>query len=79
MVTEKEKMEEELFLGLRKTKGVSKMAFRNKFNVEMNQVFAKQLQNNQEQGLLEESDGYVRLTRKGKLLGNEVFQSFLID
>lgn len=79
VVTEKEKMEEELFLGLRKTKGVSKMAFRNKFNVEMNQVFAKQLQNNQEQGLLEESDGYVRLTRKGKLLGNEVFQSFLID
>ena len=79
VVTEKEKMEEELFLGLRKTKGVSKMAFRNKFNVEMNQVFAKQLQNNQEQGLLEERDGYVRLTRKGKLLGNEVFQSFLID
>lgn len=79
VVTEKEKMEEELFLGLRKTKGVSKMAFRNKFNVEMNQVFAKQLQNNQEQGLLEESNGYVHLTRKGKLLGNEVFQSFLID
>ncbi|CUB51497.1 Oxygen-independent coproporphyrinogen-III oxidase 1 [Bacillus subtilis] len=78
-VTEKEKMEEELFLGLRKTKGVSKIAFQKKFNMEMNQVFAKQLQNNQEQGLLEESDGYVRLTRKGKLLGNEVFQSFLID
>ncbi|MGQ0515622.1 hypothetical protein ACT453_28730, partial [Bacillus sp. D-CC] len=43
------------------------------------QVFAKQLQHNQEKGLLEESDEYVRLTRKGKLLGNEVFQSFLID
>ena len=41
-VTEKERMEEELFLGLRKTKGVSKTAFRNKFNVEMDQVFAKQ-------------------------------------
>ena len=79
VVTEKEKMEEELFLGLRKTKGVSKIAFQKKFNMEMDQVFAKQLQNNQEQGLLEESDGYVRLTRKGKLLGNEVFQSFLID
>ncbi|MES1048095.1 oxygen-independent coproporphyrinogen III oxidase [Bacillus thuringiensis] len=78
-VTEKERMEEELFLGLRKTKGVSKTAFRNKFNVEMDQVFAKQLQSNQEQGLLEEEDGHVRLTRKGKLLGNEVFQSFLID
>lgn len=79
VVTEKEKMEEELFLGLRKTKGVSKIAFQKKFNMEMDQVFAKQLQNNQEQGLLEESNGYVRLTRKGKLLGNEVFQSFLID
>ena len=78
-VTEKERMEEELFLGLRKTKGVSKTAFRNKFNVEMDQVFAKQLQSNQEQGLLEEENGHVRLTRKGKLLGNEVFQSFLID
>ncbi|ALQ69889.1 radical SAM family heme chaperone HemW [Bacillus thuringiensis] len=78
-VTEKERMEEELFLGLRKTKGVSKMAFQKKFDMEMDQVFAKQLQSNQEQGLLEERDGYVRLTRKGKLLGNEVFQSFLID
>ena len=58
-------MEEELFLGLRKQKGVSKIAFQKKFNMEMDQVFAKQLQNNQEQGLLEESDGYVRLTRKG--------------
>ena len=72
-------MEEELFLGLRKTQGVSKILFQKKFNMEMNQVFAKQLQKNQEQGLLEEKDGYVRLTRKGKLLGNEVFQSFLID
>jgi oxygen-independent coproporphyrinogen-3 oxidase len=78
-VTEKEKMEEELFLGLRKTKGVSKIAFQKKFNMEMDQVFAKQLQSNQEQGLLEERARYVRLTRKGKLLGNEVFQSFLID
>ncbi|MGQ0437782.1 hypothetical protein ACT4UT_06010, partial [Bacillus sp. B-TM1] len=61
------------------TKGVSKIAFQKKFNMEMDQVFAKQLQHNQEKGLLEESDEYVRLTRKGKLLGNEVFQSFLID
>ena len=72
-VTEKEKMEEELFLGLRKTKGVSKLEFQKKFNVEMDHVFAKQLQSNQEQGLLENRDGHVCLTRKGKLLGNEVF------
>ena len=47
--------------------------------MEMDQVFAKQLQNNQEQGLLEESDGYVRLTRKGKLLGMKYSNHFLTN
>ena len=34
-------MEEELFLGLRKTKGVSKIAFQKKFNMEMDQVLSE--------------------------------------
>ncbi|EMA6341650.1 radical SAM family heme chaperone HemW [Bacillus cytotoxicus] len=78
-VTEKERMEEELFLGLRKTKGVSKKAFQQKFGVKMEDIFANQLVHNKVHGLLEEKDGHVCLTRTGKLLGNEVFQSFLVD
>ncbi|MGI2731032.1 radical SAM family heme chaperone HemW [Bacillus cytotoxicus] len=78
-VTEKERMEEELFLGLRKTKGVLKKAFQQKFGVKMEDVFANQLAHNKAHGLLEEKDGHVCLTRTGKLLGNEVFQSFLVD
>ncbi len=31
------------------------------------------------QGLVVRQDGYIRLTNKGKFLGNEVFQRFLID
>lgn len=77
-VTEKERMEEELFLGLRKVAGVSKTHFKEKFGLEMDDVFAEQLRQNIEQGLLEEQEDCVRLTRKGKLLGNEVFQSFLV-
>lgn len=77
-VTERERMEEELFLGLRKVAGVSKARFKEKFGFEMNDVFAEQLRQNIEQGLLEEQEGCIRLTRKGKLLGNEVFQSFLV-
>ncbi|WP_369902567.1 radical SAM family heme chaperone HemW [Bacillus manliponensis] len=77
-VTERERMEEELFLGLRKVAGVSKARFKEKFGFEMNDVFAEQLCQNIEQGLLKEQEGCVRLTRKGKLLGNEVFQSFLV-
>lgn len=77
-VTKTEKMEEELFLGLRKVAGVSKPHFKEKFGLEMDKVFAEQLLRNKEQGLLEEAKNHVRLTRKGKLLGNEVFQSFLV-
>ncbi|MDM5156515.1 radical SAM family heme chaperone HemW [Bacillus sp. DX1.1] len=78
-VTRKEQMEEELFLGLRKIAGVSKLEFMKKFGVEMNEIFGKQLLDNKEHGLLQEANTHVSLTRKGKLLGNEVFQSFLMD
>ncbi|PEA56433.1 coproporphyrinogen III oxidase [Bacillus pseudomycoides] len=78
-VTTQEKMEEELFLGLRKTAGVSKVEFSKKFGVEMNDIFAKQLRHNKQHELLQETNNHVCLTRKGKLLGNEVFQSFLVD
>ncbi|KEK26247.1 radical SAM family heme chaperone HemW [Bacillus gaemokensis] len=78
-VTIKERMEEELFLGLRKTNGVSKLEFQKKFGVEMDEIFAKQLLSNKEHGLLQDKEKHVCLTRQGKLLGNEVFQSFLMD
>ncbi|WP_028399257.1 radical SAM family heme chaperone HemW [Ectobacillus panaciterrae] len=78
-VTKQEKMEEEMFLGLRKEEGVNKSAFQHKFHAGMNEVFQKQLNENIRLGLLEETESSVRLTRAGKLLGNEVFQSFLIE
>ncbi|RFB17574.1 oxygen-independent coproporphyrinogen III oxidase [Bacillus sp. HNG] len=77
-VTVEEKMEEELFLGLRKTKGVSISHFQEKFSVSIYDVFASQIKEQKEKGLLEEKDDFIRLTNKGKFLGNEVFQAFLI-
>ncbi|MGE6375430.1 radical SAM family heme chaperone HemW [Peribacillus muralis] len=72
-----ERMEEEMFLGLRKTEGVSMENFLEKFSVDMTEVFQKPLQEEVSKGLLMVKDGFVRLTEQGKLLGNEVFQSFL--
>lgn len=72
-----EQMEEEMFLGLRKTEGVSLHQFKKRFFVEMTDIFAKALEQQIEHGLLKIEDGYVRLTEQGKLLGNEVFQAFL--
>ncbi|WP_456278226.1 radical SAM family heme chaperone HemW [Bacillus sp. AK128] len=77
IVTKTEQMEEELFLGLRKTKGVSITSFNNKYQISLEEAFREQIEDNVNRGLLEQQNGQLFLTRKGKLLGNEVFQSFL--
>lgn len=76
-VTVVEKMEEELFLGLRLASGVSSMRFQEKFGISIYDVFGNQLNQQINNGLLQEKDGVFTLTHQGKLLGNEVFQSFL--
>jgi oxygen-independent coproporphyrinogen-3 oxidase len=76
-VTEAEKMEEELFLGLRKSDGVSKKKFDDKFGMPLSKVFGLQIQEQTEKGLLNDLQDSISLTHKGKLLGNEVFQAFL--
>lgn len=72
-----EQMEEEMFLGLRKMEGVSLKHFKERFFVEMTDIFAKPIEQQVVKGLLTVGDDFVRLTQKGKLLGNEVFQAFL--
>lgn len=76
-VPKNERMEEEMFLGLRKTKGVSLERFRERYNQDAGDVFKDQIEELLERGLIECRDGFLSLTRKGKLLGNEVFQSFI--
>lgn len=77
VLTERERMEEEVFLGLRKTLGVSKEVFYQKFGRDINSIFGTEIQDQVEKGLLKESDESIKLTRKGMFLGNEVFQAFL--
>lgn len=76
-VTKQEKMEEELFLGLRKTDGISISHFHKKFGEELFSVFGKQIDQQIAAGLMEKREGRIQLTRAGKLLGNEVFQAFI--
>jgi len=76
-VTRAEKIEEEMFLGLRKTEGVSVRHFQEKFNENPIHLFAEQINEWSEKGLLKMDDKRIFLTRQGRLLGNEVFQSFI--
>jgi putative oxygen-independent coproporphyrinogen III oxidase len=76
-VTKEEMMEEEMFLGLRKVEGVSKSTFSKKFGCTIESVFKSSLDEMENRKLLIVNDERVALTKQGRFLGNEVFQSFL--
>ncbi len=76
-LTEKEQMEEEVFLGLRKMSGVDKKVFLERYNVQIDEIFAAQIEKLVAEGLLINDAESLRLTQKGVFLGNEVFQEFI--
>lgn len=78
-LTKKEKMEEEMFLGLRKTKGVSINQFQEKFLISPLTLFEESIGEMKDRGLLCIDGENIRLTKAGRFLGNEVFQSFLLS
>ena len=76
-VTPIEKIEEEMFLGLRKNKGVSLVNFENRYNQSLLSVYEKVLEELVQKGFIAIEENYVKLTRRGRFVGNEVFQYFL--
>ncbi|MBC1411138.1 oxygen-independent coproporphyrinogen III oxidase [Listeria welshimeri] len=76
-LTLKEKMEEEMFLGLRKVDGVNKIHFKQKFGQNLDTTFVKAIEKTTAKGWLENNQENVALTRSGRFLGNNVFQEFL--
>lgn len=72
-----EKMEEELFLGLRMRQGVSFATFESKYGVSMRSVFGHVLSELEAKRLIETTDTHVRLTESGLPLANEAFAAFI--
>jgi oxygen-independent coproporphyrinogen-3 oxidase len=70
-------MNEFMMLGLRLNAGVSRDEFSRRFGIPMDSVFALELGDLHRSGLLESVDGHVRLTTRGRLLGNEAFARFV--
>jgi putative oxygen-independent coproporphyrinogen III oxidase len=79
LTTKAEQMEEEMFLGLRKTEGVSIKRFNEKFGRDPIELFRHQIKDLTARRLLECNSGQIKLTKNGRLLGNEVFQAFLVN
>ncbi len=77
LVTKTEAMEEEMFLGLRKSNGVSISLFQEKFGKSLEEVYGETLQSLINDGLVERNDDAIKLTHRGVYRGNDVFQQFL--
>ncbi len=70
-------MGETMMMGLRLGQGVSESSFQERFGLELRQAYKLQIAEMERWGLLEWHLGWLRLTPRGRLLGNEVFQRFL--
>jgi oxygen-independent coproporphyrinogen-3 oxidase len=79
LITAKDEMQETMMVGLRLLEeGVWLAGFQQRFGVSIQQVFGREINALENQGLLDVSDR-VRLTPRGILLGNVVFREFVGD
>lgn len=72
-------IEEFMFLGLRKTKGVSRTEFRQKFHQPMNYFYRNVIEKAIGCGWMQEKDDMLSLTEKGILISNQVLCEFLLE
>jgi oxygen-independent coproporphyrinogen-3 oxidase len=80
-VDDRTAMQETMMVGLRLTQeGVAESTFRKRFRLGLCDAFPKEIEQLEKLGLLEwigEADPHLLLTRRGRLLGNQVFMQFV--
>ncbi len=72
-------LEESYFLGLRLNRGLVPSELAQRFGPEAATLYREVIAELRQAGLLELTGGAIRLTRRGRLLSNEVFEKFLAD
>jgi oxygen-independent coproporphyrinogen-3 oxidase len=72
-VEREQEMSETAFLALRTALGLHLPTFEQRFSLPFAQFVGDRLRIVEEAGLLEHEDGWLRLSKRGRLLGNEVF------
>ena len=78
-LTQKEKMEEEMFLGLRKKSGVSITRFEEKFGRSFDGFYGEIVRDLVQQGLMQIDGDRVRMTKRGLFLGDTVAERFILE
>jgi oxygen-independent coproporphyrinogen III oxidase len=76
-ITDRQALEETLFLGLRLAEGVDWNRLRNTNSGDQLEGYEKSLKELGDRGLIQWKDSRIRLTASGMLLSNEIFQIFV--
>lgn len=74
-----EDVEEFVFMGMRLLKGIEKKRFIERFHVTMESLYEEVIQKHIEDGLLVDTDEYLRFTDKGVEFSNHVLSDFLLS
>ncbi len=77
-LSEKDRMEEFMFLGLRMTEGIDKQEFFKRFGRDINSVYRHVIEKHIGEGLLESSEDRLYLTKKGQDLANYVMADMIL-
>ena len=78
-LSQKEQMEEEMFLGLRKKSGVSMARFEEKFGRSFDGLYGEIVKDLVQQGLMQIEGDRVRMTKRGLFLGDTVAERFILE
>ena len=77
LLSNKEKIEEEIFLGLRLTKGIDFNQINKKFSTDIYTQYKKEFDKYLNIGLMQKTPNGVKLSQKGILLSNEILCDFI--
>ena len=72
-------MAETMMMGMRLDTGVSLAAFQRRFGTTLAEAYGTEIAELTADGLVEQADGALRLTARGRLLGNRVFSRFFTE
>lgn len=78
LLSKEQQMEEFMFLGLRRTEGVSSIVFKKRYSVELETVFQSPLTKYLTEGFLEQEGSNYRFTRQGMDLSSRILSDFLL-
>ena len=78
-LSQREQMEEEMFLGLRKKSGVSMVRFEEKFGRSFDALYGEIIRDLVQQGLMKIDGDRVRMTKRGLFLGDTVAERFILE